>query len=290
MPQMLYVMKRLRPGWRRVSVGLIALVCVPFMFRWFEQSQVLQPYRTMDDTGAVLGRPWEEVSLAAPDGVQLNAWFFPASTNATRRDYVILFCHGNAGNISHRVDCYQVLLDSGLNVFAFDYRGYGKSSGKPSEAGTYLDAQAAYDWLVRRGFPGERILVWGESLGGAVAAELASRVRVGGLILQSTFTSVPAIGAELFPFLPTKWICSIQYDTLAKLPRLQIPVLVMHGRKDSIVRFQHAERLFAAANPPKLFHELPGDHNDSWLTQEREYRKALEEFLAMVDRSPAASR
>jgi uncharacterized protein len=274
-----------RRAWRK-PIGILAFVCVIlFMFRWFEHSQVFQPYRgALHTSGAALGRPWEDVAFEAKDGTALNGWFFPAATNRPYGTYALLFCHGNAGNICHRLESYDVLLETGINVFGFDYRGYGVSSGRPSEEGTYQDAVAAYEWLIRKGFSSEKILVWGESLGGAVATELGVRVPIGGVILQSTFTSVPALGAELFPFLPVKLICRIRYDTLAKLPRLRVPVMVLHSKVDSIVGINHGEQLFAAAKEPKLFQSLSGDHNDSWRDNPDEFRGGLLQFLQLVTR------
>ena len=165
----------------------------------------------------------------------------------------MLICHGNAGNISHRLELCGTLLATGASVFVFDYRGYGRSQGRPGEEGAYYRDAQAHQWLQHRGFTGERIIAFGESLGEGVASELALRERSGGLVLQSTFTSIPDVAAELFPWLPARWLCTIRYDTLAKLPRLRLPLLVMHGRADTLIGFHHGEKNFAAANPPKLF-------------------------------------
>jgi len=251
------------------------------MLRWFEHSQVYCPDRILQTTGAELGRPFQDVYFRASDGVELNGWFFPSDTNSARSAQVVLLCHGNAGNISHRLDMAQALLSTGVNVFLFDYRGYGRSQGHPSEEGTYRDAEAAYQWLEQRGFAGRHILVFGESLGGGVAAELATRVVTAGLVLQSTFTCIPDIGAELFPWLPVRWLSSIKYDTLSKLPRIKAPILVMHSRGDTLIRFRHSERNFAAAQEPKLFCELVGDHNDP-LTDRTQFIADFEKFLALV--------
>src|SRR6185295_707516 len=212
--------------------------------------------------GDALGRPFEDVHFAASDGVKLHGWFFPANTNSHRADLAVLICHGNGGNISHRLDLCEVMLETGVNVFVFDYRGYGHSEGRPGEEGTYRDAQAACHWLRAKGLAGTNIIAFGESLGGGVISELAVREPLAGLILQSTFTSVPDVGAELFPWLPVRWISTIKYDTRSKLPRLKMPVLVMHSRSDSLISFAHGEKNFAVANEPKMFWELQGDHND----------------------------
>jgi uncharacterized protein len=272
----------------KTLLGLVAACLLVFlMFRWFEHSQVYHPDRVVIATGAELGRPFEDVRFRAADGVELNGWFFPANTNSPRAHLAMLLCHGNAGNIGHRFDICAALLASGVNVFVFDYRGYGRSQGRPGEEGTYRDAQAAWQWLRQRGVAGTNIIAFGESLGGGVAAELAVREAVGGLVLQSTFTSIPDIGAELFPWLPVRWLSTIRYDTRSKLPRLHIPVLVMHSRTDEIVPFHHGQNNFAAANEPKLFWELQGDHNNP-LADARHFITGLEQFLGLVQTGAAA--
>lgn len=193
----------------------------------------------------------------------------------------MLICHGNGGNISHRLTLCRGLLETGVNVFLFDYRGYGHSEGVVSEEGTYLDAQAAQGWLRGRGFT--RIIAFGESLGGGVAAELAVRESVAGLVLSNTFTSIADVGADLFPWLPVRWFHTIHYDTLSKLPRIKAPVLIMHSRDDEIVRFRHAERNFAAANEPKLFSETHGLHNETLALDSAHYLGGLEKFLALIE-------
>lgn len=265
--------------WTGLVMGACLLVFV--MLRWFEHNQVYHPSRVLETSGADLGRPWEDVYFRTEDGVELNGWFFPANTNSARQSLVVLLCHGNGGNISHRLEMTQALLSTGVNVFLFDYRGYGRSRGHPSEQGTYRDGQAAYDWLQRRKFTGGNIIVFGESLGGGVAAELGSRLKVGGVILQSTFTCIADIGADLFPWLPVRWLAHIKYDTLTKLPRIKAPVMVMHSRGDRLIRFQHSQRNFSAANEPKLFCELSGDHNDP-LTNREQFIAAIERFLRLI--------
>jgi len=281
------------PWPRRVlsTVTTLALTCggVVVFLRWFEHQNVFQPTTTLWAGPDALGRPCEEVWLRAADGARLNAWFFPAHTNAPRRHLAILLCHGNGGNISHRLEAFDALLETGVNVLGFDYRGYGRSGGRPSEAGTYLDAQAAHAWLRQRGFPATNIIAYGESLGGAVATELAVREPLAGLVLQSTFTSIPDIGAELFPWLPVRRLSRIRYDTLAKLPGLRVPVLVLHSRSDTLIPFQHGERLFAAAHQPKLFHEVAGDHNDTLESGRRRLLDGLHAFLELIGRQPASN-
>lgn len=253
--------------WRKLArfsgLALVAGLGVLWMLKAFEHSQVYHPDRLLRADASKLARPFEEAHFAASDGVKLHGWYFP-STNGVSAP-VFLFCHGNAGNIGDRLDAAAALLETGAAVFLFDYRGFGRSEGRPSEQGTYLDAHAAYGWLIKRGHTGGRVVLFGESLGGGVASELAAGARVGGLILQSTFTSLVEVGTELFPWLPVRWISSIRYDTCARLPLIQVPVLIMHSREDDLIRYAHAERNYAAARAPKLLVELQGGHNEALL-------------------------
>lgn len=273
---------RARRRWIKFGTGAVLFCCLLFMFfRWFEQSQVYHPSVAHDYAASELGRDYQEIHLGRDPSI--HGWFFPAQTNAPRRNLAFLICHGNGGNISHRLDMTEALLETGANVLLFDYRGYGKSSGKPSEQGTYSDAQAAYHWLRQAGFSENKIVVLGESLGGGVASELAVRERLGGLILQSTFTCIPDIGAELFSWLPVRAICSIHYDTCRKLPGLKLPIMVMHSRDDTLIGFHHAEKNFATANEPKMFWELKGNHNSTIETDKELYLRGIEQFLTMIE-------
>jgi fermentation-respiration switch protein FrsA (DUF1100 family) len=257
---------------------LAALIVMLFLFRWFERTQVYHPTRVLDATGAALRRPFEEVRVVASDGVGLHGWHFPADPASARHGLCFLVCHGNGGNISHRLGLVSALMRTGAGVLVFDYRGYGQSEGRPTEEGTYLDAQAFHRWLLGKGYRAEGILAYGESLGGAVATELAVREEVGGVVLQSTFTSVPDLGVELFPWLPVRWLGTIQYDTASKLSRVRVPVLVMHSREDDLVSFRHAERNHEVANEPKRLVALRGGHNDAVYEQEA-FREGLESWL-----------
>lgn len=271
---------------KRLAKSAIVLLALFLMLRWFEHKQTYHPSRSFELTGDALQRPWEDVTFTARDGVRLNGWFFPANNNFPRRSFVLLICHGNGGNISHRLDLYELLLQTGVNVFAFDYRGYGRSEGRPNEEGTYRDVQAAYAWLKQRGFPATSIIAYGESLGGGIASELAVRETVGGLVLHSTFTSVTDVGAEIFPYLPVRMLGSIRYDTRRKLRNIHVPVIILHGRMDTLIRFHHAEENFAAANEPKMLVELDGDHNDGIGNPEK-YLADIQAYLDRVAGGPA---
>jgi len=221
--------------------------------------------------------PFEDVRILTADGETLSAWWVPA---AASRGAVLLF-HGNAGSISDRIDYLPHFHAMGYGVLLVDYRGYGASSGKPSEQGTYLDAQAAWHWLTAvRGIKPDAIVLVGESLGGAVAAELAARVQPQALILASTFTSVPDLGSEIYPWLPVRLISRYRYDTLAHLRNYRGPVLIAHSRDDEIVPFAHGEHLFAGAPGKKSMLEMRGGHNESFLFSQPAWVRTVGDFLA----------
>ena len=223
------------------------------------------------------GLDYEAVWLTTEDGVRIEAWYVPAP--AARG--AVLLAHGNAGNISHRVDYALMFHRLGYSLLLLEYRGYGRSEGRPSEEGTYADARAAWRHLVtERGFPPERIVLVGESLGGAVVARLAAVERPGALVLASSFVSVPELAAELYPWLPARWLARYRYDALEALGRVLSPVLIAHSRQDDIVPFRHGERLFAAVKGPKVFLEMAGGHNDGFLFTREAWREALGRFLA----------
>lgn len=262
---------------------LLALLVIALMLYRFEHSQVYHPTRDSEYTPDDVGRPAEDVWLKTPDGLRLHAWFFAADKSSPRARFVMLFCHGNGGNLTSRPGYYRAILETGINLLAFDYRGYGRSEGEPSEAGTYTDAATAHAWLRARGFAPEHILVWGESLGGGIASHVAASQPVGGLALQSTFTSISDIGAELFPWLPVRLISRIKYDTHSRLPQLKCPVVVLHSRADLTIRFHHGERNFAAAREPKAFVELQGDHNDPLLANRAAYVAGAEKLVQLAE-------
>lgn len=261
-----------------VYVGICLLVAV------FQSKLVYYPSRSIDATPEAVGLEYEEVAPATSDGVKLSGWFVPAK-NARA---VVLFFHGNGGNLSHRLDTLKLLHDLRLSTFIFDYRGYGKSEGTPSEEGTYRDAEAAWAYLtdVRR-IPADRIVFFGRSLGGAVAAHLAREHSPRALILESTFTSIPDMGAEMYPFLPVRVLSRFEYDTGDVLPKLHCPVLIVHSPEDTLVPFSHGKKLFEAANEPKRFLEISGSHNSGFLTSGKRYTDELDRFLDEVLRGGA---
>ena len=250
---------------------------------------VFFPDRAHDSTPDRFGLNYQDVFFEASDGKRLHGWFFPLPGNPP----VVLFCHGNAGNISHRLENVRLLVDRGLQVFIFDYRGYGKSTGRPSEKGIYKDGLGAYDDLVKRiGILPGRIIVFGRSLGAAVALEVALSRKVKCLVMESAFTSTKDMAKTMFLFNVLSPLLPAHYDNLSKISLLQVPKLFVHGREDDIVPFSMGRKLFDAAKPPKFFYALDGaGHNDTYLVGGTSYFDAMELFartgsIAMQDNSP----
>lgn len=262
---------------------LVVAVMVWFGLRWFERSNLYFPDRQLVATPAQVGMPFEEVWLTASDGVKIHGWYISKRPGGQPAAPTILFSHGNAGNISHRLDKAARLLQTGADVFLFDYRGYGRSRGRPSESGAYRDAEAVYRYLAdSRQLPADRIVLYGESLGAAVAVETATRFPVGGLILEAPFTSTVGMAKLVFPFLPVRWMVREKYDNLAKIPKLKVPLLILHSPQDDIVPFRMGQALYEAAHEPKRLVELIGDHNEGYVDSGEAYPKAITEFFASV--------
>lgn len=265
-------------------VGLSLLIVAASVYAglglimFFAQSRMLYfPLRDIEITPQAEGFEYEEVFFSTRDGIQLNGWFVPAPNPSG----ILLFCHGNAGNISHRLDSIRIFRRLGLSTFIFDYRGYGKSGGRPTEKGTYLDADAAWRYLVEeRGVSPAQIVLFGRSLGGAVAAWLARDHDARALIVESSFLSVPDIGSELYPFLPVRLLSRFKYNTREYLRAVRCPILVAHSPEDEIIPFSHGRRLFESAPIPKEFLEIRGDHNYGFLLSGKEYEDGLRRFLA----------
>jgi len=234
------------------------------------------PDRTIVSTPEELGLKYRSVNFATADNVKLNAWFIPAEAAKG----VILFCHGNAGNISHRLETIDIFHRLGYSTFIFDYRGYGQSEGTPSESGTYLDVEAAWDYLViQENIRPSQIIVFGRSLGGVIAAWLSSRREPRACILESAFTSAKDMAADLYPFFPGRLLCRFHYDAEAAVRKIKRPLLIIHSTDDDIVPFSHGRRLFAAAHEPKTFLQISGNHNEGFLLSAGRYETGLEDFL-----------
>lgn len=246
-----------------------------------EDSFIFFPTKYPDGDWEPSRLPHENVYFHAPGGPRLHAWFVPHAAPRA----VVLFAHGNGGNLSHRADLLRVLHDSlKVSTLAFDYRGYGRSEGKPSEQGVMDDARAAAAWLAERtGFRPKDLVLYGESLGGAVVVDLAAANGARALVLENTFSNLTDVAAHHYPRLPAKSLIRSRFDSTAKIKDYHGPLLQFHGEADSIIPIELGRRLFAAANEPKEFVVIPGaDHNEP---RRPEFYAALDLFLSRLNSS-----
>lgn len=254
---------------------LIAYLVVVVIAMLCENLLIYFPSRYPNGDWDPRGFPHEDAWFTAADGTQLHGWYVPHAQPRA----VVLYCHGNAESVADCADyVYNLYRRAGVSVLAFDYRGYGRSEGKPSEAGLLLDGRAARQWLAQRaGIAEQDIVVLGRSLGGGVAVDLAAKDGARGLVLQSTFTSLPDVGAHHYPWLPVRLLMRNRFNSLAKIGNYQGPLLQSHHPGDTVIPYALGRRLFDAANEPKRFLTIAkGDHNDM---PTGEFYKALVEFL-----------
>ena len=267
-----------------LAAGLYGAFC---LFLFLTQAKLIFypdiPSRQLTASPADIGLAYESVTLATDDGVQIHGWFVPApGGNGT-----LLFFHGNAGNISHRLDSLKIFHDLGLSCLIIDYRGYGRSGGTVSERGTYLDAEAAWGYLAEnKKIPPSQIVVFGRSLGAAIAAYTASRFRPGALILESAFTSVPDMGARLYPFLPVRLLSRFAYDSRKVLRSVVCPLLVIHSRDDRTIPYENGRLLYESYQGSKRFLEIQGDHNGGFLASGSAYKAGIGEFVTAALAGP----
>lgn len=266
-------------------VGLVLVYFGLLAMLYFAQSKLVYfPSRQLVATPAQVGLDFEEVTFLSDEGVTLHGWFVPGEPGGR----TLLFMHGNAGNISHRLDSLLVFNQLGLSTFIFDYSGYGSSEGVPSERATYNDAAGAWRYLTtQRGIDPGQIILFGRSMGGAVATWLARKQPSAGLILESTFTSMVDLAARHYPYVPARLLLKIRYDPIAEIPHVDVPVLVAHSPDDEIVPFSHAQAMHSAASEPKHFLTLEGGHNDGFLRTGARYQEGLQAFLSSL---PSTSR
>ena len=235
------------------------------------------------DWRAASGLPLEDIWFSSADGTKLFGWY--AEQGATSG--VVLWCHGNAGNIINRLENLRALYRTGLSVFIFDYRGYGRSQGAPSEEGLYQDAIGAYDYLTRtRMIRSERIVIFGRSLGASVAAELASHKPAAGLILESCFPSIEAVAKFHYGGLPVHWLLGAEFRLIDRLPQLSLPKLIIHGDQDDIIPLELGQQVFEAAKPPKSFYVIKGaDHNNTYHVGGEPYFERVASFVQSAVRT-----
>ena len=263
-----------------VAIAYCAVMVLVFLF---QSRLVFYPEigREMTVTPQTYGLKFESVDLPTADGETLHAWWVPADDARG----TALFFHGNAGNISHRLDYLQMLNRMHYSTFIVDYRGFGRSTGRPSVEGTYRDAETAWDYLrgARSVKPADLVIV-GESLGGAVGSWLAIRVPPRALVLLSTFTSATDLGAQIYWFLPVRVLSRLDYDSVRNLRAIRAPVFIAHSREDDVIPFSHGRKLYELAAEPKVFLEMHGGHNEGFIFSRPEWSAQLAAFL---DRYPA---
>jgi len=240
---------------------------------------VFFPDREVSITPSHVGLDYKELWIRTSDKETLNAWFVKG-----KFDVLFLFCHGNAGDIGDRVENIAQLVMAGLSVLIFDYRGYGKSTGTPKEEGVYKDAEAVYNYAIKElNYSPEKIIVFGRSLGAAVAAHLASQVKTAGVILESAFTNLKDMAWVHYPFIPGKFLVKHKFNVLDKIKKLKAPLLIIHGEKDTIVPLWMGEKIYQQAPEPKEFYTVPeADHNDTNIIDPQAYIKRLRDFALKV--------
>jgi pimeloyl-ACP methyl ester carboxylesterase len=281
--------------WRFTRIILLVSLVLLILIMAFEDKLIYFPAKypdglwTVDHSGAREGEivpQIEDVRFSTSDGVMLHAWHstplrWEAGTGVpVAADMVLLWFHGNAGNLTYRYDMMRALMALPVRVVIVDYRGYGKSEGSPSERGLYLDARAAWDYLVlERRIAANRIVIFGKSLGGVPAIDLATHVQPAGLIVQSSFTSARDMAASVLPFLPT-FLLRTKMDSFSKIPEVSCPKLFIHSRADEVVPWELGRKLYEAATEPKEFYEVIGSpHNSTYIVGGKPYLEALRSFV-----------
>jgi pimeloyl-ACP methyl ester carboxylesterase len=266
-----------------VPLGIYAVYCVRF-YR-IQPRIIYHPHDNLDIKSKDRTIDHEEIFYRTADGVMISAWYIPCVSHAAEKGVeknrgTVLFCHGNAGNISRRIDSFKIFRRLGLSTFIFDYRGYGKSEGIPTEKGTYRDADGAWNYLVKEmKVKPEEIIVFGRSLGGGIASYLAREYHPRALIIESSFTSIRDMGAVRFRWLPLKFPLRFKYNTRARLKHIRCPVLIVHSPDDRLIPFSHGQALYEAATPPKKFLRIDGDHLYGFIRSKRIYIKGLKDFI-----------
>ena len=262
-------------------VALLVIACIYLGFALYlllwQARLVYRPARELSATPSQRGLKFEEVNFASEDRTRLHGWYVPCLSARG----VILFCHGNTGNISHRLELLNILNRLHYDVFIFDYRGYGKSDGVPTELGTYQDASAAWNYLINeREKTAAQIVILGRSLGGAIAAWLAAKVDPRALILESSFRSMPLLASELYPYLPIKILTRLKYPTEQALVGVKCPLLIVHSVDDELIPFHHSQHLFDHfCGDTKELIRIRGRHDDGFLHSGLLYESGLRDFL-----------
>lgn len=265
----------------KITLVIYLIIC---LYIYINQSKYMyHPSNNIERDPSSFGINFDQVTLITEDGVKIVGWFIPAkpsNNSITNHTYTILYCHGNAGNISEHLEIAIELIKMNYNVMLFDYRGYGLSEGKPTEIGTYLDAMSTWKYLTEnRGIESNKIIIYGWSLGGSIAAWLATKTKPYALILESTFASAKIMAHRMFPYLPTKLLCRYNYNTMEYVKNIQCPVLVAHSPQDKTVPFEDSFTILANIQTEKEFVRLKGGHNDGRLLLLLDGQKAFDNFI-----------
>lgn len=268
-------------AWKLLRALALAYAVLCLFVFLLQRRLVYFPGPAPSSTPADAGLDFEDVRFGAEDGVALHGWLLRPRDGQDVRG-CLLVSHGNAGSIEHRIALARDLTGMGLAVFLYDYRGYGASEGEPSEAGLYRDVQAAYEAVLARGFSPERVVLFGESLGGGPTIELARRRPVAGVIVESTFASLPSVGARFYPWLPVRLLARDRFANVDKVASIGAPLLVIHSPDDDVVPFEQARTLFEAAREPKRLLRTAGGHNDGGFRQSELWRAEVARFLDEV--------
>jgi pimeloyl-ACP methyl ester carboxylesterase len=267
------------PGiWKLIIVVIGAYAAISLYIYYIQAGLIYypdMPGRNLVATPESIGLNFQNVEIITDDNVSLHGWFI-ANNNAKK---TVLFFHGNAGNISHRLESIEIFHRLELNVFIIDYRGYGQSEGKTTEQGTYRDAEAAWNYLNTQGINEQQIIIFGRSLGASIASWLASKRTPAALIIESGFTSIPSMGQRFYPFLPIRWLTHFKYDTKKYVKNISCPVMIAHSRDDEIIPYVEGREIFQAAPEPKHFLEMRGGHNNGFIVSGSTYIEGLRSFI-----------
>ena len=270
-------MKCLKGRLQQVLLLFLMMGAVFAFLRNFERRSLFYPSKVIEFLPKDSGLDFEDIFFQTSDNLKLNGWFIPSPG----AKFTILFCHANAGNISHRLEKINFFHQLGCNVFIFDYRGYGLSKGRPSEKGLYLDTKAAYEYLLSRSLQANWIIGYGESLGSVAIIDLACRNRLSALIVEGAFSSGKDMARNIYPFLPY-WIFSLRLDSESKIKSIKVPKLIIHSPNDEIVPYALARKLYEAAPPPKEFLQIRGGHNSCFFDSEPLLKEKIADFLREI--------
>ena len=259
-----------------LTIVILVWLLMSLIVFFNQKNLIYVPLKKYTNTPKSYGLDFESIKLSTKDNETINSWFIPHKNSRA----TLLFLHGNGGNLSTRLDSIKIFHQLGLSVFIIDYRGYGESSGSPSEEGTYIDAETALIFLKDiKNLAEDEIIIYGRSLGGAVAIWLANKYKSLGLIVESSFTSIIDMGKYKYPYLPIKYLANIHYPSIEIISNVNTPSLFIHSKHDEIVPYEFGKNLFNSANEPKDFLDINGLHNDGFLTSGRIYTIGIEKFL-----------